>query len=167
MNMKVKNLVAAFVAAGSVIGLGAISTAAEAGSWWGGSPTPFSVTCQSETVGGVIQNCGSGDNPEVLVPWINKKCFFLTDFTAYNNNPVDFGGRRVDLRDVTNGRGSPPKVVYFLPYDSAASANNGGSTTVQSFQTPLVFTGNVYADVGNGNNNVFVTVSGYYDRCPK
>jgi len=50
MNIKAKKVISACVTAGAFIGLAGISTAAEAGSWWGGAPTPFSVTCQSDSL---------------------------------------------------------------------------------------------------------------------
>ena len=172
MNMKAKKLVTACVTAGAVFGLVGTPTIAKADWDWGVSQkTPFNAICQSSPAGSAYQACetgttdGSPINP--LVPKSTKKntCFFLTDFTAYNNNPIAGGGRQVDLRDGNGGsRAFAAKVVYFLPYPSGGG--NGGSTTVQDFTTPLVFTDNLYPDVHNPNNNVFITVSGYYDRCP-
>jgi len=73
----------------------------------------------------------------------------------------------VDIRDGNGGsRAVPAKVVYFLPYNPAAGGN-GGSTTVQDFQTPIAFEEDLYVDVHFPNNNVWVTLSGYYDHCTK
>ena len=133
-----------------------------------------SVTCQSYltlSAGSPYPDCGSGPDGSVgaaIVPKSTKKntCFFLTDVTATNNNPINGGGRQLDIRN-TNSRANPAKVVFFLPYNPTGTNGNGGSTTVQDFNTPIVFTDDLFVDVHTPNNNVFVTVSGYYDYCPK
>jgi len=57
-------------------------------------------------------------------------------------------GRQVDIRDGNGGsRAFPAKVVYFLPYNPTGTNGNGGSTTVQDFQTPITFTDDLYVDV--------------------
>ncbi|MFA6994717.1 MAG: hypothetical protein WC246_03770 [Candidatus Paceibacterota bacterium] len=169
MNIKAKKLVSACVTAGAFIGLAGISMAAEAGSWWGGAPKPFSVTCQSSTLGTYV-DCGTGPDGSVsvVVPKSlkNNTCFYLTDVTAVNNNPINGGGRQVDIRE-GNSRANPAKVVYFLPYNPNGTNGNGGSTTVQDFQTPIAFEEDLYVDVHFPNNNVWVTLSGYYDHCTK
>ena len=178
MNTKLKSLVHTWAVAGAVLSLSGVSMVAEAGSWWfGDSPSPVNAICQSdESAGGqTYQDCGNGAidgaiPSQPLVPKSHRRntCFFLTDFTAYNNNPINNGGRRVDLRDGDMNRSTiPAKLVYFLAYNSPQSGPNGGTTTTQDFETPVVFWNDLYADVYQPNSNVFVAVSGYYDRCPK
>jgi hypothetical protein len=128
---------------------------------------PFSAICQSfQTSSGDSRyaghDCGSPDaNPAILVPAVSKKCIYLTDITVFGNNPVAGGGHEVDLEDVTNSRSGPPKVVFVAPW-----IGQGASVVSQDWQTPIVFTGPLFADVHDANNNIIVTVSGFYGRCP-
>lgn len=126
-------------------------------------PTPFNAVCQSGTFllgsPSAYQGCETattGNPPAVLVPAKPGQCFYLTDVTLFNNN----GSREVDLRNASNSRAYPAAVVL------ASSYNGGPTLTVQDWQAPIVFTGALYADVHTPNNNVYVTVSGYYYWCP-
>jgi len=154
----------------ATLGLSGISMKAEAGGWYSNSPQPYNAICQSDqTNSGSTEYSGHdcGSTPSVpgtdgsvaiLVPQISYKCFFLTDYTATNNN----GDREVDFRNGNGGsRAFPPNVVLASAYDGT-----GPTLSHQGWQTPIVFTSNLYSDVHFPNNNIIITVSGYYDRCP-
>lgn len=104
--------------------------------------------------------CGSGGGEVALVPKNGNKCFFLTDFSATNNNGSTTHG--VLVIDGNTPGSTPYSLVYTVP---------APSTIVQHFETPIVFSnGNglhVY-DFGyvTPNDTVFVSVSGFYARCP-
>ena len=105
--------------------------------------------------------CGSGGGEVALVPKNGTKCFFLTDFSGTNNNGTTTHGVRVI--DGNTPGSTPYSLVYTVP---------APSTIVQHFSTPIVFSNaaglHVY-DFGyvTPNDTVFVSVSGFYDRCPK
>ncbi len=155
MHINPQTLVPAWATAVAFLGLVAISTTAESNGA-SSSPQPFSAVCQSDgvSVSSVYQDCGANPDGTVgppLVPKLTKKCFFLTDVTAVNNNAI----KQLDLRNADGSRGTPAKVVYFVPV----------GTTVQGFQTPIEFDGDLYVDIHNPNNNLYITVSGYYAKC--
>jgi hypothetical protein len=164
MNITNRQLVLASLLVCATLGLTGISTTAVAGGWFSPSPQLYSAICQSyQTEAGNSEyaghDCGSGGDgtAAILVPLQKYFCFYLTDFTATNNN----GARQVALRNGNGGsRAFPPSV-------DLASAYNGNITqSNQDWTTPIVFTSNLWVDVQNPNNNVIITVSGYYDRCP-
>lgn len=170
MNIKAKKLISLGAFASVFLGFSSISTTAEAIPWLTGAAVPTSVACMSKPYNGSPYTPCDDPNNGNLLPVIEKStknntCFYLTDVTAYNNNPVQTGGREVDIRE-GNSLANPAKVVYFLPYNPDQSQGAGGSTTVQDFSTPIVFADDLYVDVKNPNNNVIVTLSGYYDHCP-
>lgn len=160
MNVKTKLLALSSLAVCAAFGLSGISTTAEAGGWYNSSPQPFSAICESNDTTDPYPTCGAAPDGGVatLVPQVSYKCFFLTDYTATNNN----GDREVDLRNGNGGsRGFAPNVALASAYDG-----NGPTLSKQDWTTPIVFTSNLYTDVHNPNNNIIITVSGYYDRCP-
>jgi hypothetical protein len=162
MNIKKTLLVPASLALFAFLGLAGIPTTAKADD----DRQPFSAICQSaQALSGdsryVGHDCGPDANPNILVRAVSHKCIYLTDITVYGNNPVAGGGHEVDLEDVTNSRSGPPKVVFVAPW-----IGQGASVASQDWQTPIVFTGPLFADVFSANNNIIVTVSGFYAKCP-
>lgn len=145
----------------AAFGLVGISTTAKADD----VKFPYSTVCQSAheaTNPGDDRfdghDCGADANPQVLVPKRWGYCFYLTDYSAENNNSPS---KRVDLLNGTNSRANLPKAVL------AAHYNGGHTLTSEHWITPLVFDGNLYADVWGANGNVMITVSGYYAKCPR
>ncbi len=119
-------------------------------------------TCQFVNAGVLgTKVCGSDGGEVALVPKNGNKCFFLTDFSATNNNGSTIHG--VLVIDGNTPGSTPYSLVYTVP---------APSTIVQHFATPIVFSNanglHVY-DFGyvTPNDTVFVSVSGFYDRCPK
>jgi len=171
MNIKKVLLAPVSLAVLAFLGLAGTSTKAAAGGWYDDNPKPFSAICQSNQAysgGSPYTDCGSCSTaacplddatPQVLVPASTKKnyCFFLTDFTAENNN----ADKQIDLRNQSASRANPAIVVLASRYDGT-----GPTLAKQDWSTPLVFTGALYVDVHFPNNNLYITVSGYYDRCP-
>jgi hypothetical protein len=109
---------------------------------------------------GGTKQCGSAGGEVALVPKSGNKCFFLTDFSATNNNGSTIHGVRVI--DGNTPGSTPYSLVYTVP---------APSTIVQHFATPIVFSNasglHVY-EFGyvSSNDTVFVSVSGFYNRCP-
>ena len=164
MSITNKHLVLASLVVCATFGLAGISTTAVAGGWYNPSPPLYSAICQSyQTEAGNNQylghDCGSGPDgtPAILVPQVKNMCYYLSDFTATNNN----GPREVALRNGNGGsRSYPPNVDLVSAYDGNITLSK------QDWTTPIVFTSNLWVDVQNPNNNVIITVSGYYDHCP-
>jgi hypothetical protein len=172
MRTKIKHLVPASLAVFAFLGLAGISTTATAGTWLNGNPQPFSARCQSDAANGSAQyaghycDTGTEGQVNVLVPQQNGSCFYMTDLTVYNNNPVANGGHEVEIED-GGSRAVPAAVVFVAPWEyPGAGISNQPMVAHQDWQTPIVFWKSLYADVHSPNNNVYVTVSGFYNKCP-
>jgi len=174
MNIKMKYLTLGSLSAFALLGMLTISVVARA-DYGSQDRILFSTVCQSnqQSASGNPRynghDCGTGGDgsPAILVPQSTKKgvCFYLTDYTAYNNNSQSSASpsHEVDFIDGSNSRATLPAVVLVAKYNSASAPD----LTKDNWETPIVFHSDLWVDVHFPNNNIIITVSGFYDECPR
>jgi len=143
------------------------SQSALADGGWDRTKRTVAATCQfptsNGTTSGLWGNWPACGDPGPLVAVRKGQCFFLTDVTFANNHVP---GHTIVLEDGNHpGATSPSDKQY--PYTLPAPG-----TVVQDFNTPIPFQNGLWVfDRSPGsapqNPNVWVTVTGYLDRCPE
>lgn len=164
-----KRNISSLLLAGSFFGMAGISIPNVATADYGGyfkdsNPQIVNEICQfvNDTGSTGIKLCGSDGGEVALVPKKSKKCFYLTDISANNNN-----GSTVHSVRVTDGNhpGANPNTIYLV------LTVPGSSTVSEHFVTPIVFSSNdglhVYDFPNQASDTVYVTATGYYDWCPR